>query len=109
MASDTAHDIMKEDDQLLPTPPSVQLQQTPVPTSAPKEITSHLKPNKPLRYYGKKDHNIVEAWIASVNSFFALINASAFYIYHYLNTIFGGEAAIWFRYHFPDTAADTLQ
>jgi hypothetical protein len=105
MASDTAHDIMEEDQPLPPTPTSVQPQQT----SAPRQITSHLKPNKPMRYYGKKDHNIVEAWIASVNSFFALTNASAPHIYHYLNTIFGGEAAIWFRYHFPDTVADTLQ
>jgi hypothetical protein len=76
---------------------------------ATTEFKSHLKPNKPMRYYGKKDNNIVEGWIASVNSFFAFTDARAPYVYHYLNTIFGGEAAIWFRYHFPESVADTLQ
>lgn len=38
-----------------------------------------------------------------------MTNASAPHIYHYLNTIFGGEAAIWFRYHFPEAVAETLQ
>jgi hypothetical protein len=71
-------------------------------------VVSHLKPNKPMRYYGKKDHNVVEGWIASVNSYFALTNAQPPYIYHYLNTIFAGEAAIWFRYHFPESVAVTL-
>ena len=66
------------------------------------------EPIKPTRYYGKRDHNVIEEWIASVGSYFVLTNAQPPYIYHYLNTLFAGEAAIWFRYHFPMEVADTL-
>jgi hypothetical protein len=67
-----------------------------------------LKPNKPSKFTGTRDHATVENWIASVNSYFALTNARPPYVFHYLNTIFAGEAAIWFRYHFKEDKADTL-
>jgi hypothetical protein len=81
---------MEEDTPLSATPPSIPTR----PTMATTDFKSHLKPNKPTRYYGKKDHNIVENWIAMVNSFFVFSDARAPYVYHYLNTMFGGEAAI---------------
>ena len=102
---DNSENIMEEDTPLLATSSSIPTR----PTMATTEFRSYLKPNKPMRYYGKKDHTIVEGWIAQVNSFFVFADARAPYVYHYLNTLFGGEAAIWFRYHFPESVADTLQ
>jgi hypothetical protein len=70
--------------------------------------TPFLKPNKPSKFTGKRDHAAIENWIASVNSYFALTDARTPFVFHYLNTIFGGEAAIWFRYHFKEDRADNL-
>lgn len=67
-----------------------------------------LKPNKPPKYAGQHDYNILESWIAAVNSYFFLSHACPPYIYHYLVTLVEGEAAIWFRYHYPISVADTL-
>jgi len=68
----------------------------------------HLKPNRPARYSGTKDYTTIENWITSVNSYFALAGAKPPHIYHYLNTIFTEEAAIWFRYHYQEDQAATL-
>jgi hypothetical protein len=70
--------------------------------------SQHLKPNRPTHYSGVKDHTTSENWITSVNSYFALTGAKAPHIYHYLNTVFTGEAAIWFRYHYCEDQAATL-
>lgn len=74
----------------------------------PRTPFSELRPPRPRTFSGKKDHNVVESWVSSVNSYFALTNIQPPYIYHYLNTLFVGEAAIWFRYHYPETVASTL-
>jgi Ty3 transposon capsid-like protein/Zinc knuckle len=74
----------------------------------PRTLFSELKPPRPRSFSGKKDHNVIESWVSSVNSYFALTNVQPPYIYHYLNTLFVGEAAIWFRYHYPETVASTL-
>src|SRR5271170_2630724 len=68
-----------------------------------------LKPNKPSKYSGAKDYNTIETWVAAVTSYFLLTNARPPYIYHYLVTLFGDEAAIWFRYHYLESSAPTLQ
>jgi hypothetical protein len=78
----------------------------PAPERTP--VGQHLKPNRPARYSGTKDHTTIENWITSVNSYFALTGAKAPHIYHYLNTIFTDEAAIWFRYHYREDQAATL-
>jgi Ty3 transposon capsid-like protein/Zinc knuckle len=84
----------------------------PAPGHAPPNpVTSqasHLKPNRPIRYSGIKDYTTIENWIASVNSYFALTRAQPPNVYHYLNTIFTDEAAIWFRYHYGEDQAATL-
>ena len=74
----------------------------------PRTLFSELKPPRPRTFSGKKDHNVIESWVSSVNSYFALTNVQPPYTYHYLNTLFVGEAAIWFRYHYPETVAPTL-
>jgi len=69
----------------------------------------HLKPNRPTRSNsGTKDYTTIENWITSVNSYFALTGAKPPHIYHYLNTIFTEEAAIWFWYHYQEDQAGTL-
>jgi len=83
-------------------------QQQPSVQDRPKTLFSELKPSKPRAFSGTKNYNIIENWISSVNSYFVLTNAQPPYVYHYLNTLFIGEAAIWFRYHYPDTAASTV-
>ena len=81
--------------------------ETPTPTQ-PRAPFSDVKPPRPRTFSGTKDHNVIESWVSSVNSYFALTNIQPPYIYHYLNTLFVGEAAIWFRYHYPETVASTL-
>jgi Retrotransposon gag protein/Zinc knuckle len=66
---------------------------------------THLKPTRPTRYSGVKDYTTIENWIASVNSYFALTGAKPPHVYHYLNTNFTDEAAIWFRYHYRENQA----
>jgi Ty3 transposon capsid-like protein/Zinc knuckle len=74
-------------------------------TSNPVSQSTHLKPARPTRYSGVKDYTTIENWIASVNSYFALTGAQPPYVYHYLNTNFTDEAAIWFRYHYRENQA----
>ena len=70
---------------------------------------SQLKPKQPEKFSGSRDHQVVTSWTTSVDSYFSLTNAAAPNVYHYLNTIFAGEAAIWFRFHYrnPDPNAIT--
>jgi hypothetical protein len=58
-----------------------------------------LKPKQPDTYDGKRDFQTIDNWVASVDSYFALTKAKPPEIYHYLNTIFTGNAATWFRFH----------
>ena len=58
-----------------------------------------LKPKQPDKYDGKRDFQTIDNWIASVDSYFALTKAEPPEIYHYLNTIFTGNAATWYRFH----------
>jgi Ty3 transposon capsid-like protein/Zinc knuckle len=67
-----------------------------------------LKPKTPIRYAGQRDYNTMETWISSVNSYLILSQARPPYIYYALIPLLEGEAAIWFRYHFPETCASTL-
>jgi hypothetical protein len=68
-----------------------------------------LKPKQPEKFSGSRDQQTVISWITSVDSYFSLTNAAPPNVYHYLNTILAGEAAIWFRFHYrdPDPAAIT--
>jgi Ty3 transposon capsid-like protein/Zinc knuckle len=77
-------------------------------SSNPVSHLTHLKPTRPTRYSGVKDYTTIENWIASVNSYFALTDAKPPHVYHYLNTNFTDEAAIWFRYHYREGQAETL-
>ena len=61
-------------------------------------VSLQLKPKQPEKYNGKRDFQIIDNWITSVDSYFALTHAEAPDIYHYLNTILTGEAAAWFRF-----------
>jgi hypothetical protein len=90
--------------QATPSPP---LPLTP-PAREHTPLTTGLKPNRPARYSGIKDYTTIENWITSVNSYFALTGAKPPHIYHYLNTLFTDEAAIWFRYHYRESQATTL-
>ena len=86
---------------------------SPVTPPTPKTISlspagQHLKPTRPTRYSGIKDYTTIENWIASVNSYFALTGAKPPHVYHWLNTNFTDEAAIWFRYHYREDQASTL-
>src|SRR5438046_3484631 len=67
-------------------------------------VSMQLKPKQPEKYNGKRDFQVINNWITSVDSYFALTHAEPPDIYHYLNTIFSGEAAAWFRfvYHNAD-------
>ena len=58
-----------------------------------------LKPKQPDTYDGKRDFQTIDNWIASVDSYFALTKAEPPEIYHYLNTVFTGNAATWYRFH----------
>jgi hypothetical protein len=71
-------------------------------------VTMHLKPKQPDRYDGTRDYQVIDNWITSVDSYFALTKAQPPEIYHYLNTIFTGEAAIWFRFHFRSVNPTTV-
>jgi hypothetical protein len=67
-----------------------------------------LKPNRPTRYSGVKDHTTTKNWITSVNSYFTLTRAKPLHINHHLNTIFTDEAAIRFCYHYREDQDATL-
>ena len=57
-----------------------------------------LKSKQPEKYNGKRDFQVIDNWITSIDSYFALTHAELLDIYHYLNTIFSSEAAAWFRF-----------
>ena len=61
-------------------------------------VSMQLKPKQSEKYNGKRDFQVIDNWITSVDSYFALIHAESPDIYHFLNTIFSGEAAAWFRF-----------
>ena len=61
-------------------------------------VSLQLKPKQPEKYNGKRDFQIIDNWITSIDSYFALTHAEAPDIYHYLNIIFSDEAAAWFRF-----------
>lgn len=67
-----------------------------------------LKPKQPEKYDGKRDFQIIDNWVASVDSYFALTEATSPAIYHYLNTIFTGDAATWFRFHYCNLDPSTV-
>ena len=69
---------------------------------------SHLKPKQPEKFSGSRDQQAVISWITSVDSYFSLTNAEPPNVYHYLNTILAGEAAIWFRFHYRNPVPDTI-
>lgn len=59
-----------------------------------------LKPKQPDKDNGKRDFRTIDSWIVSVSSYFALTEAETPAIYHYLNTLFTGDAATSFRFHY---------
>ena len=61
-------------------------------------VSLQLKPKQPEKYNGKRDFQVIDNWITSVDSYSALTHAEAPDIYHYLNTLLTGEAATWFRF-----------
>ena len=63
-------------------------------------VAIHLKPKQPERYDGARDFHIIDNWVASMDSYFAITEAEPPMVYHYLNTIFTGDAATWFRFHY---------
>jgi len=71
-------------------------------------VTMHLKPKQPEKYNGNRDFQTIDNWIASVDSYFTLTGAEPPAVYHYLNTIFSGEAATWFRYTYRNTTPDAV-
>ena len=56
-------------------------------------ISMHRKPKQLEKYNSTRDFGLHR-----VDSYFALTHADPPNIYHYLNTIFSGEAAAWFRF-----------
>ena len=70
-------------------------------------VSLQLKPKQPEKYNGKRDFQVIDNWITSVDSYFALTHAEAPDIYHYLNTILTGEAAAWFRFIYRNVDPNT--
>jgi hypothetical protein len=71
-------------------------------------VSLQLKPKQPGKYNGKRDFQVIDTWITSVDSYFALTHAEAPDIYHYLNTILTGEAAAWFRFVYRNIDPNTI-
>ena len=71
-------------------------------------VSLQLKPKQPEKYNGKRDFQVIDNWITSVDSYFALTHAEAPDIYHYLNTILTGEAAAWFRFIYRNVNPDAV-
>ena len=61
-------------------------------------VSLQLKPKQSEKYNGKRDFQIIDNRITSVDSYFALTHAEAPDIYRYLKTILTGEAATWFQF-----------
>jgi len=71
-------------------------------------VTMHLKPKQPEKYNSSRDFQTIDNWVASVDSYFTLTGAKPPAVYHYLNTIFNGEAATWFHYTYHDVTPDIV-
>ena len=71
-------------------------------------VSMPLKPKQPEKYNGKRDFQVIDNWISSVDSYFALTHAEPPDIYHYLNTILTGEAATWFRFLYRNVDPNTV-
>jgi Retrotransposon gag protein/Zinc knuckle len=71
-------------------------------------VSMQLKPKQPEKFNGKRDFQVIDNWITSVDSYFALTHAEPPDIYHYLNTIFTGEAATWFRFLYRNVEPNTV-
>jgi hypothetical protein len=71
-------------------------------------VSLQLNPKQPEKYDGKRDFQVIDNWITSVDSYFALTHAEAPDIYHYLNTILIGEAATWFRFIYRNVDPNTI-
>jgi hypothetical protein len=67
-----------------------------------------LKPKQPEKYNGKRDFQVIDNRITSVDSYFALTHAETPEIYHYLNTILTGEAAALFRFVYRNVDPSTI-
>ncbi len=52
-----------------------------------------FEPKQPDKYDGKWDFQTIDNWVSSVDSYFALTEVEPPAIYHYLTTIFTGDAA----------------
>jgi hypothetical protein len=61
-------------------------------------VSMQLKAKQPENYNDKGDFQVIDNGITSVDNYFALTHTEPPDIYHYMNTIFSGEAAAWFRY-----------
>ena len=66
-----------------------------------------LKPKQPDKYDGKRDFQTIDNWVSSVDSYFALTEAEPPTIFYYLNTIFTGDAATWFRFSYRNLNLET--
>jgi hypothetical protein len=68
-------------------------------------VSMQLKLKQSEKYNGKRDFQVIDNWITSVDSYFTLIHAEA---PDYLNTILTGEAAAWFRFVYRNINPSTL-
>ena len=48
-------------------------------------VSLQLKPKQSEKYNGKRDFQIIDNWITSIDSYFTLTHAEVLDIYHYLN------------------------
>jgi hypothetical protein len=71
-------------------------------------MSLQLKPKQPEKFTGSRDHQVLISWIVSVDSYFILTNATTPNVYHYLNTVLVGEAAIWFQYKYAESDPNTI-
>ena len=71
-------------------------------------VSLQLKPKQSEKYNGKRDFQVIDNWITSIDSYFALTHVEAPDIYHYLNTILIGEAATWFRFIYRNVDSTTI-
>src|SRR5438046_9643935 len=71
-------------------------------------VSMQLKPKQPEKYNGKRDFQVIDKWITSVDSYFGLTHTKPPDIYHYLNTILTGEAAAWFRFIYRNIDTNTI-
>jgi hypothetical protein len=56
-------------------------------------VSMQLKPKQREKYNGRRDFQVIDNWITSIDSYFTLTHGESPDIYHYLNIIFTEEAA----------------